>query len=550
MIRAFSLVLCFFVAIDPVDGCVVIPGFEPPPRTRNPNIEQSLYATVSGRAPHQISLRSIRRYLTNFDLLSDVTVSSPSGSLYVDDKADADLRFEEVVPGQFQVIGLEQANDVFAQSTNLRYDPKVGGEDVDFSFSYLVNGELEHGSWALRSASYVYDSIGCGIVNVVGNTPWMSGLLFSTKTLENSPAIIASGIGQAVRSIELTSASGLLVPLGSQSEFTVAAGATGNRIRLEADRQIIDGELVLPVSFDPAKPFDVEVAYQFANQAPELKAHITASLLVPDSRTSFSAYVDDEQNIVLVNHYGRPIEAVGVELRSDAGLEYLRAEPFDFGLSPTENYVPLVNLPPGAPLEPATTLGVRYLGDEYESDLTVDATLLGGLSVVSPSADGLGEGPFSAADMNRDGEVNAADPDFLAATIRAENGTRRFDLNFDEAIDQEDHAYWVTRLFGTTIGDANLDGVTDANDFLVLAENFGTTGGWASGNFNLDDEVDFLDFVLLANNFTPEAEQLAAVPEPSVSTHIFLTIFFTLLTSHDRQQRATGRPSHGCSLSE
>jgi hypothetical protein len=53
-------------------------------------------------------------------------------------------------------------------------------------------------------------------------------------------------------------------------------------------------------------------------------------------------------------------------------------------------------------------------------------------------------------------------------------------------------------------GDANLDGVVDLTDFLILRSNFGTSGLFTSyrqGDFNDDGRVDLADFLLLRGNF-------------------------------------------------
>ena len=55
----------------------------------------------------------------------------------------------------------------------------------------------------------------------------------------------------------------------------------------------------------------------------------------------------------------------------------------------------------------------------------------------------------------------------------------------------------------TLLGDANLDGKVDFNDFNLLAANFGRTGTeWSTGDFNGDGVTNFADFNLLASNFS------------------------------------------------
>ena len=54
----------------------------------------------------------------------------------------------------------------------------------------------------------------------------------------------------------------------------------------------------------------------------------------------------------------------------------------------------------------------------------------------------------------------------------------------------------------TPSADANDDGSTDLQDFLILASNFGKEDAvFADGDFDGDGRVSFLDFLVLAENF-------------------------------------------------
>ena len=62
------------------------------------------------------------------------------------------------------------------------------------------------------------------------------------------------------------------------------------------------------------------------------------------------------------------------------------------------------------------------------------------------------------------------------------------------------------RLILTPPGDATNDGAVQFDDFVILAEYFGTDGvDWEQGDFDGDGQVQFPDFVLLANNFGSSA---------------------------------------------
>ena len=68
------------------------------------------------------------------------------------------------------------------------------------------------------------------------------------------------------------------------------------------------------------------------------------------------------------------------------------------------------------------------------------------------------------------------------------------------------------------VGDANIDGDVDFDDFLDLAAVFPLASGglWSQGNFEGNDgDVDFDDFLALAANYPFNAGSVSAVPEPS-----------------------------------
>jgi hypothetical protein len=75
----------------------------------------------------------------------------------------------------------------------------------------------------------------------------------------------------------------------------------------------------------------------------------------------------------------------------------------------------------------------------------------------------------------------------------------------------------------TLLGDSNLDGQPNINDFALLASHFNLPGNWFTGDYNYNGTVTISDFALLASNFN---KTLAgdvprpgnAVPEPSAAT--------------------------------
>src|SRR5205085_4616541 len=73
----------------------------------------------------------------------------------------------------------------------------------------------------------------------------------------------------------------------------------------------------------------------------------------------------------------------------------------------------------------------------------------------------------------------------------------------------------------TYVGDANVDGVVNTDDFTMLGQHFNDAGNgiWPTGDFNHDGNTNALDFNFIATNFgaapIPSQSLLASlVPEP------------------------------------
>lgn len=118
---------------------------------------------------------------------------------------------------------------------------------------------------------------------------------------------------------------------------------------------------------------------------------------------------------------------------------------------------------------------------------------------------------LDTCDLTGDFACNAADIDLLSDQIRS--GEFGFDLNGDGATDLADRTHWVEHLMLTQYGDGNLDRVVDFDDFLSLAREFGTIGGWADGDYDGSGMSDFSDFLMLAQSFG-SGGSVQAVPEP------------------------------------
>ena len=105
-----------------------------------------------------------------------------------------------------------------------------------------------------------------------------------------------------------------------------------------------------------------------------------------------------------------------------------------------------------------------------------------------------------AADLDQNGRLDDADIDILCSLIG--DGDLRGDLNSDGTPNQEDYLFLIRDLMGTDLGDANLDGVFDSTDFIVIFQageyEDGVAGnsGWAEGDWNCDGEFNSTDLIV------------------------------------------------------
>ena len=91
---------------------------------------------------------------------------------------------------------------------------------------------------------------------------------------------------------------------------------------------------------------------------------------------------------------------------------------------------------------------------------------------------------------------------------------------------------WIGAMEGKPVGDANLDGKTNFQDYILLERNFGQTNvGWEGGDFNTDGVVNFQDYILLERNFG--TSYVSAAPTPDVATPIELAANITPVTATD-----------------
>jgi hypothetical protein len=130
--------------------------------------------------------------------------------------------------------------------------------------------------------------------------------------------------------------------------------------------------------------------------------------------------------------------------------------------------------------------------------------------------------PELRGDFNGDNLLDIQDIEDLVERACADFHSTFYDLDDNAVIDQDDVYVWITGVFGSWLGDANLDGQFNSSDmvqvFTAGKYETGRSAGWAEGNWTGDCVFDSSDMVAAhaeggyEKGSRPPA---VAVPEPT-----------------------------------
>jgi phospholipase/lecithinase/hemolysin len=147
-------------------------------------------------------------------------------------------------------------------------------------------------------------------------------------------------------------------------------------------------------------------------------------------------------------------------------------------------------------------------------------------------------------DFDADDALTTDDIDALTAAAAAPEPDLQYDLNFDGAINSDDHRRWVKDFRKTYFGDANLDGEFNSTDLVdVLAAGTYETdadAGWSTGDFNGSgrfDSADLIDALADGGYEQGPLASAATVPEPSGTVLVTLAFVASLSTLRQRLPR-------------
>jgi hypothetical protein len=152
-------------------------------------------------------------------------------------------------------------------------------------------------------------------------------------------------------------------------------------------------------------------------------------------------------------------------------------------------------------------------------------------------------GPGLAGDFDANGVLAAGDIDDLTGQSAGGLNNLAYDLNADAVVDSGDVAVWISDVFNSWLGDANLDGEFNSSDLVAVLAS-GTYEAemdavWSTGDFNGDGQTNSSDLVAaLAGGGYEQGPRpaVAAVPEPSTLVLAILGLSSTLRRRIRRRQ--------------
>lgn len=139
-------------------------------------------------------------------------------------------------------------------------------------------------------------------------------------------------------------------------------------------------------------------------------------------------------------------------------------------------------------------------------------------------------------DINYDGTLDSEDIDALSPAP--------FDLDGDNAIDENDRTFWVHNIMSTWFGDSNLDGEFNSGDFIDVFQagkfELDTEAKWGDGDWNGDGRFNSSDLIrAFQDGGFERGPRIVAqvVPEPSGLLLVFTSIIALIRWRHSEVHR-------------
>jgi hypothetical protein len=127
-------------------------------------------------------------------------------------------------------------------------------------------------------------------------------------------------------------------------------------------------------------------------------------------------------------------------------------------------------------------------------------------------------------DVNRDFVVDARDIDAIMTTVRVGSNDPRYNFTTDLVVDAEDIQAWVHNAAQSYFGDANLDGVFNSSDLIIVSSagkyEQDLDAGWAEGDWTGDGRFSTDDMMRAFQDGGYEQGprmSVQSVPEPTLA---------------------------------
>jgi endoglucanase len=153
----------------------------------------------------------------------------------------------------------------------------------------------------------------------------------------------------------------------------------------------------------------------------------------------------------------------------------------------------------------------------------------------------------SIAAWIRNGYYAFSGPSIISSDITADDAASGFSYGLGYADGKDGVVAGLPsgeiEIMFTLLGDANLDGTVNSEDFTLFSQDLGQAGMWDQGDFNYDGTVNSEDFTLFSHNLGQFAV-LAGVSDPALATSSS-TLSPTSPASHPPKAhdiRSVGRP--------
>ncbi len=154
-------------------------------------------------------------------------------------------------------------------------------------------------------------------------------------------------------------------------------------------------------------------------------------------------------------------------------------------------------------------------------------------------------GPIEITEMDQNFAIDVTDPqhdiDSISRVLRDGRSWSYFDLDSDGALTVNDRSFLIHDVYGTFLGDSNLDGSFNSSDLVDVfraneyEDDLMANSQWGTGDWNGDAEFDSSDLVsAFQDGGYEKATEVNAIPEPE--SFVMLIASWIVIANHRRRR--------------